>query len=163
MHTPQAHVRSRTGHQPPARHPACTSVCSRSYGKERALAFGAGDPANAVDWVVVMRRFAQDQLLERRLHAGDLSPELLTGLAGAIAQFHATAERCPDIGGSAVIARTISDALGMFHFLGRPFDPGVVTERFAEMASASTLHLLHRRILEQRQQMQAFCSAGSHR
>ncbi len=101
------------------------------------LAFGSGNPADAVDWVVVMHRFEQEQLLERELQAGHISPQLLAALAGTIAQFHAAAERCFDFGGSAVIAQTIVDAMQMFRACqGKPFD-SVLVERFGEMASAS--------------------------
>ncbi len=56
-----------------------------------ALAIGgAGDP---IDWLVEMRRFDQDQLLDRLAAAGRLDVELMVALAATIARFHAAAER----------------------------------------------------------------------
>jgi len=54
------------------------------------LAF-EGD-GEAVEWVVVMRRFDQADLLDRRAQEGRLSGELMIALAEAIARFHQTAE-----------------------------------------------------------------------
>ena len=105
--------------------------------RDGKLSFAAdGKIGDAVDWVVVMQRFSDSDLLERKLQAGEVSPELLRELAGTIAQFHAAAERRPDFGGSAIIARTISDALQMFHACeGRPFKPAMI-EEFGRTAAA---------------------------
>lgn len=70
------------------------SVVRRADG---ALAWsGEGD---TVDWVVVMRRFDQSQLLEAVARSDGLNPPLLYALAAHIADFHAGAERRPDYGG----------------------------------------------------------------
>ncbi len=51
-----------------------------------------GDPGeacdDAVDWVVVMRRFDEDGLLDRMAARGALTPELMTALGARIARFH---------------------------------------------------------------------------
>jgi aminoglycoside phosphotransferase family enzyme/predicted kinase len=98
--------------------------------RDGQMMFGKdNDAAHAVDWVVVMQRFDQSELLEPKLRAGQISNDLLRELAGTIAQFHATAERCPDFGGSAVIGRTISDATQIFRvYENRPFDPARIEE-----------------------------------
>lgn len=54
-----------------------------------SLALGSGDP---VDWVVVMRRFASECLLDTVARKGPLAPHLIRDLADGIAAFHETAE-----------------------------------------------------------------------
>ena len=61
----------------------------------------------AVDWVVVMRRFDQDLLLDRLAKAGGLSPAMMDQLADHIAAFHAKAERRLDCGGAAEMAKLV--------------------------------------------------------
>ncbi len=51
-----------------------------------------GGDAEIVEWVLVMRRFDQADLLSERAAAGGLTPEIMTALADAVARFHATAE-----------------------------------------------------------------------
>lgn len=60
-----------------------------------SLALGAGEP---VDWVVVMRRFASDCLLETMARQGPLPPALIRDLADAIAAFHDAAQAVPGPG-----------------------------------------------------------------
>ena len=64
---------------------------------------------DAVDWVVVMRRFGQDQLLAAVARAGRLDGELVRSLAAHIADFHANAERRPDRGGVAAMRAIIEE------------------------------------------------------
>lgn len=66
------------------------------------LALGEGAP---VDWLVVMRRFAPDCLLDAMARQGQLAPALIRDLADAIAAFHAAAEVVP--GGGAERLRTV--------------------------------------------------------
>jgi aminoglycoside phosphotransferase family enzyme len=56
------------------------------------------------DWVVVMRRFDQDRLLDHIAETGELSAPLMLALAAHIAEFHANAEPCPEHGGTAEMA-----------------------------------------------------------
>ncbi|MFZ2005317.1 MAG: hypothetical protein WAV02_09540, partial [Stellaceae bacterium] len=85
------------------------------YLKTRAVARGADGrlgwdvDGDIVDWVVVMRRFGQDQRLDAMAKTGGLEPRLLTALAAHIAAFHATAERRPDSGGAAALAAVIAE------------------------------------------------------
>jgi len=69
------------------------------------LAFGTG--GEAVDWVVVMRRFSQDALFTCLAPAGALKPDLLRRLADRIAAFHRDAEVTPDFGGRAGVEQVI--------------------------------------------------------
>jgi hypothetical protein len=67
---------------------------------------GAGQ---VLDWVVVMRRFAQDALFERMALEGRLLPWLMDSLGARIARFHADAEVTPMFGGAAGIRQAIED------------------------------------------------------
>lgn len=82
-----------------------------------------GEPAGALDWVLVMRRFAESDVLERRRIAGRLSPETMRALAETIAEFHAVAEPRPGFGGatgmSAIVEENVTIIEGM---AGRVFD-----------------------------------------
>jgi aminoglycoside phosphotransferase family enzyme/predicted kinase len=61
----------------------------------------------AVDWLIVMHRFDQEQLLDRLAARGALPLELMPALADAIARMHANAERCGARGGAAGMAWVI--------------------------------------------------------
>ena len=64
----------------------------------------ADRPGEVVDFVVVMRRFDQRDLLDRVAQTGGLSVPLMQALAAHIAAFHAKAEQCRDCGGAAAMA-----------------------------------------------------------
>jgi hypothetical protein len=82
------------------------------YEEVRGLFRGAdGDGAvsfapngEALDWVVVMRRFEQDLLFDALAKTGGLDPHVMDRLADHIAQFHACAEQHFDNGGAAEMA-----------------------------------------------------------
>lgn len=61
----------------------------------------------AKDWVVVMRRFDQEQLLAKVADRGELTPALIEELAATIARFHAAATVEPTQGGGAVLVHTV--------------------------------------------------------
>ncbi|MEX2616263.1 MAG: AAA family ATPase [Alphaproteobacteria bacterium] len=65
---------------------------------------GNGEP---VEWLVEMRRFDQDSLFDRMAEAGELTPELMTGLADSIFGFHDEAAPASDRGGAAVMRHII--------------------------------------------------------
>jgi aminoglycoside phosphotransferase family enzyme/predicted kinase len=65
------------------------------------IAFAEAGPA--IDWVVVMRRFAQSSLFDALAQTGGLSACLMHELAGHIADFHAMAEPRFDYGGAAAL------------------------------------------------------------
>jgi aminoglycoside phosphotransferase family enzyme/predicted kinase len=52
-----------------------------------------GGDGEAVEWAVLMRRFDQADLLDRRAQEGRLTDDLMIDLADAIARFHEAAER----------------------------------------------------------------------
>ena len=72
-----------------------------------ALMFDGTGPS--LDHVVVMRRFAQSDLLDHMAESGRLTPELMHALGEAIARFHLAAETTPTFGGSDAIRRVIDD------------------------------------------------------
>ncbi len=74
--------------------------------KDGALAF-AGE-GEAVDWVVVMRRFAQEALFSHLAESGQLTLPLAMQTADRIAAFHAIAAPTPDQGGVAGIRAVVS-------------------------------------------------------
>jgi uncharacterized protein len=64
---------------------------------------GFAEAGLAIDWVVVMRRFAQSSLFDALAQTGGLSACLMHELAGHIADFHAMAEPRFDYGGAAAL------------------------------------------------------------
>jgi uncharacterized protein len=69
-----------------------------------------GKRTEPVDFVVVMRRFDQHELLDNVAARGGLSAPLLYALCAHIAAFHAAAERCP-AGGAAAMAAIADTAI----------------------------------------------------
>ena len=66
-----------------------------------------GGQGVAVDWLVVMNRFDEDDLLDRMAATGRLTRDQVLALADHIAAFHARAEPCPDFGGEKGLTFTI--------------------------------------------------------
>jgi aminoglycoside phosphotransferase family enzyme/predicted kinase len=66
-----------------------------------------GGEGEAVEWLVVMRRFDQAGLFDRLAERGALTPDLMHVLAAEIAAFHAKAERVAEYGGTSGIAWVI--------------------------------------------------------
>lgn len=77
------------------------SVNRRADG---SLGFGEGEP---VDWLVVMRRFDSDCLLEAVAARGELDDALVRDLADNIADFHDRAEVAPGRSGARRVRRVI--------------------------------------------------------
>ena len=75
----------------------------RTISRQPGGSIGWGDDGTPLDWVVVMRRFAQEQLLDPIARAGGLTPPLVIELAAHIAEFHGKAEPRPGHGGAAVM------------------------------------------------------------
>lgn len=69
------------------------------------------EPAGTVDWVLVMRRFAETDVLEQRRIAGRLSAETMRALAETIASFHMTAEPRRDFGGAKGLSTIVEENL----------------------------------------------------
>jgi len=75
---------------------------------------GTGRP---IDWLVVMKRFDQDALLDRLAEHDGLTPETMDALADRIAAFHARARRRRTFGGADALAETFANTareLGRF-------------------------------------------------
>lgn len=66
---------------------------------------GEGAP---VDWIVCMKRFAQEGLFDALARRGALDEALMLELADAVARFHHDVERRPDRGGSEALAELIA-------------------------------------------------------
>jgi hypothetical protein len=71
-------------------------------GAEGAVSFAPN--GEALDWVVVMRRFDQRLLFDALAETGGLDRHIMDQLADHIAQFHASAERRFDHGGATEMA-----------------------------------------------------------
>lgn len=76
-------------------------VCAITRGPDGRLCFDGDGPV--LDWVVVMRRFAQSALFDHLASNGQLTPTLAQALGARIARFHRRAEATPGFGGSAGI------------------------------------------------------------
>jgi aminoglycoside phosphotransferase family enzyme/predicted kinase len=86
-----------------------------------------GGSGTAVDWLLVMNRFPDEALLDRRATAGTLDLDVMTRLATAIAQFHASAEHRMDHGGKAGMSWVIEGNAAGFEEFGRAcLDPTAV-------------------------------------
>jgi aminoglycoside phosphotransferase family enzyme/predicted kinase len=91
---------------------------------------GSGPP---VDWVVEMKRFAQEALFDRLAAAGELALELMPLLASAIAEFHRIADPRADHGGKAGMAWVIEgNAAGFAEFGADVLDPSACRELTAK-------------------------------
>ena len=101
-------------------------------GDGGALRFGTEDEKGAaLDWVVVMRRFAQEDLLLEMGRAGKLTRALMRTLAEEITAFHRGAQVQREFGGAAGIRAVIEDnAKILAARAGNPFE----TESTAELA-----------------------------
>jgi aminoglycoside phosphotransferase family enzyme/predicted kinase len=88
-----------------------------------------------IDWVVVMRRFAQDQRLDAIARAGRLDPPLLYALAAHIADFHATAEAQPDRGGASGLAAVVAENDACLRQSRAPFEPERIDQLRAQSAA----------------------------
>jgi uncharacterized protein len=72
------------------------------------LAIGGHGPA--IDWVVVMKRFSQNDLFDRLARDGKLTPELIARLADKVADLHGQIEVRSDLGGADTMTATIRNA-----------------------------------------------------
>jgi len=74
------------------------------------------------DWVLVMRRFAEADLLEQMRLAGRLTPELMRELAEIVAAFHTAAETRPHFGGAAAMSAIVEGNIKVIETMRRAFD-----------------------------------------
>lgn len=87
-----------------------------------------GDAApDAVEWVVMMRRFPQEALFDRLAASGGLTPDLMDGLADAVAALHDKAEPSQTRGGRDAFARYVEgNAAELERAIGTVFEAGTV-------------------------------------
>ncbi len=91
----------------------------------------------AVDWLVVMRQFRQDDLFDAMARRGDLDEETMLDVADAIARFHGAAEQKPGFGGREGMAKILESNGRELHNAGRGvLDPEAVAQvlRLCEQA-----------------------------
>jgi len=69
----------------------------------------AAESDGAIDWVVVMRRFPQEALLDALRKKGELRLDLMRRVGETVADFHARAERIFDHGGIAGITAVVEE------------------------------------------------------
>jgi hypothetical protein len=92
---------------------------------------------DALDWVVVMRRFDQDALLDAMARSGALDAELVAALAETVAAFHADAERTPDYGGADAIGRIVAGTMAeLARCASGAVEPGPVQALAGGLAAA---------------------------
>jgi uncharacterized protein len=111
---------------------------------------GQGTP---VDWLVEMNRFPQEALFDRLASAGGLDLALMSRLADAIVQFHASAAHRPDHGGFAGMSWVIEgNAAGFAEFGTGCLDP----RASARLTDDSRLELDRRTSLLERRRDSGF-------
>ena len=112
------------------------------------LLLGEASGAHAIDWLVVMNRFAQSALLENMRKSGTLTTGILRKTGRRVAHFHKEADPTPQSGGHAGIAAAEQGNHAILsRMIGKPFS-GIDVARLHE-ASAAHLQSL-RDVLEQR-------------
>jgi aminoglycoside phosphotransferase family enzyme/predicted kinase len=91
-----------------------------------------GEDEGAIDWLVVMRRFGQEALLESQRSSGMLNESAMRTLGTRIAAFHHAAERNYDLGGSRGIASVLDEnAAALASLSGKPFAAEKVVQLIA--------------------------------
>ena len=100
-------------------------------------AFALDGAGEIVDWLVMMRRFDQEQLLERLALRGQLSMELARALGDTIAEFHAEAEPCPKAGGAQAFTSVIDGLADAFRACPRGVFDATEIDRFLQLCRAA--------------------------
>lgn len=145
------------------RHKACLAELDANRPLAPAMYLGAepivaigdglyriGGPGQPLDWVVVMRRFAQEDQFDELARAGRLTPQLIDQTADVIAAAHAAAK-------PVLTAGHVADYRGIIHELHatedhgahqldlEPGDPAVFDRLDAELAHIDPLIEARRR------------------
>lgn len=81
-----------------------------------------GGQGEAVDWLVEMARFAQDQQFDRLARRGALTDRLSDEVGQAVARFHDRAARRHDLGGADEVERTVMVNYGELQRHARALD-----------------------------------------
>ncbi len=100
---------------------------------DNVLQFGSKDDPRAIDWVVVMKRFDQRDLLEERRKNGTLAIADAIRLGEVLAEFHAKAELTPSFGGSAGIQAVVEENISILRATPEAFPAGLV-DRYAALS-----------------------------
>lgn len=103
-----------------------------------------GGPGEAVDWLVVMRRFDEDTLFDRLAARAKLDRRLILALTDRIVAFHAIAEPTPGFGGQAGMADVLESdienlRLGVPAAFNRPAVDAVAAECTAALDRLGSL------------------------
>ena len=121
-------------------------------GRNGQLRFGEGGEDNpAVDWVLAMKRFDENALLEQMRAAGKLTRALMRRTAEIVAAFHREAEIAPAFGGSSGMRAIVEGNIAVLESMaGRPFaDEAVARYRdLSRQSLARISDLLDRRRAE---------------
>ncbi len=95
-----------------------------------------GGTGSAIEWVIEMRRFEQEQLLDSLAAANRLEVDLMSALGTAIARFHSTAATRRDQGGYQGMAWVVEgNAAGFVEFRNDGLDPALSAHVSAETRS----------------------------
>ena len=105
----------------------CQPVTVRADGS-----LDMGGEGEAIDWVVVMRRFDQDLLFDRMAERGALTADHITELADEIAAFHGAAAQRPEFGGADAMQWIVEDNIK---------EMASIPEAFGETAVGALKHL----------------------
>ncbi|WP_448205515.1 bifunctional aminoglycoside phosphotransferase/ATP-binding protein [Azospirillum sp. sgz302134] len=99
-----------------------------------------GGEGVALDWVVVMRRFPDEALLDRMAERGALTDALMRDLADAVAAFHQSAQPRPDGGGAEAMRAVVEGNIAELRDRPALFAPERV-ERLAEHSADALARL----------------------
>lgn len=100
---------------------------------------GGTGGGEAIEWVVVMRRFDEHDILHHLAERGELQPEHVDDLTDAVLELHASAEvRGAPYGGARGLARVIDETAGDMASLPRAFAPDRVEALVAAQREALT-------------------------
>lgn len=103
----------------------------RAIGRRPDGRLAWGRDGEPVDFVVVMRRFAERDLLDNLAREGGLTAPLLYALTAHIATFHAKAEICPERGGAAAMRAIADTAVAVLRQCGAAGFPAGQVDRIA--------------------------------
>jgi aminoglycoside phosphotransferase family enzyme/predicted kinase len=103
-------------------------------------AFVLGDvgksAADAVDWLVVMRRFDEEGMLDRLADRGALTPDMMAGLGARVAAYHDALPPVAGFAGPADYQRSVAADVRQLREQGARLDPAV-TEALATALPAA--------------------------
>src|ERR1051325_10343062 len=107
-----------------------------------------GGEGEALDWVVVMRRFEREKLLEDMAVAGGLGAPLMLALTAPIAEFHDKAEAGPKHGGGAAkTAALVATNIRVLRDCGGGFDDARIDRVEARLGEEAALVATNIRVL----------------